>query len=241
MKVDNLVWANSIIQFKYPDWMGIDLRINQLIDKYLADDSVALDVGCGKHGPLTDYKTRLKLLVGTDLGLEDLKYNTGVQSVAVANGEDLPFPSAAFDLLLSKTVIEHVLDPLRFFREAFRVLKPGGVFIWATSNLRSLPIMISRLTPLGVHKWVYRRIFGKQLAIDQFPTYYRANTEKALERQLARAGFTSVAFHKASWPQYFAFSRLAFQLFLPLHQFNDRLGLDLLQVHLIGVYRKEMP
>lgn len=39
-----------------------------------------------------------------------------VEAVAVADGIELPFPSMSFDLLVSKTVIEHMLDPLSFFR-----------------------------------------------------------------------------------------------------------------------------
>jgi len=113
------------------------------------------------------------------------------------------------------------------------------VFIWATSNLNSLPILASSLTPLAVHKWVYRRVFGDKLDFDQFPTYYRANTKKALDQQLVQAGLTRVALYTTSWPQYFAFSRLLFRLFLPIHRLGDRLGLQVLQPHLIGVYRKE--
>jgi ubiquinone/menaquinone biosynthesis C-methylase UbiE len=160
----------------------------------------------------------------------------------MADGMKLPFPSSLFDLVVSKTVIEHMLNPSLLFKEAYRVLKPGGVFVWATSNLNSLPILVSRYTPLIVHKWVYRQIFKKSkksIAFDQFPTYYRANTRKALDQELVQAGFSKVASYSASWPQYFAFNRPLFRLFLPIHCLSDWLGLELFQVHLIGVHRKE--
>jgi len=213
--------------------------MNTRIREYIPDCGNALDIGCGKHSPLGDYRNRLNLLVGTDLELKDIKENVGIKVLTVADGTNLPFASGLFDLIISKTVIEHVVDPLSFFKEAHRVLKPGGGFVWATSNLRAFPILASALTPLGVHKWVYRQIFGSSLDVDQFPTYYRANTKKTLGQQLTQAGFAKVAFYSASWPQYFAFSRCLFRFFLPLHRLSDWLGLEFLQAHLIGVYRKD--
>src|SRR5207247_3124548 len=94
-------------------------------------------------------------------------------------------------------------EPAAFFADVNRVLKPGGVFIWATSNLRSLPILVSRFTPLGVHRWVYRRLFGKTLHIEQFPTHYRANTDRVVDRQLADAGLEKVSQSLARWREYF--------------------------------------
>jgi malonyl-CoA O-methyltransferase len=41
-------------------------------------------------------------------------------------GEALPFGAGAFDLVVSGLVLEHLADLGRFFREAHRVLKPGG-------------------------------------------------------------------------------------------------------------------
>lgn len=239
MKMDNLTWANNMIQRYSPRWFGIDDRMDASIREHLVPRGTVLDLGCGKRSPMGKYRHSVKLLVGTDLEFGDLKDNADIRAVVMADGARLPFPSCLFDLVVSKTVIEHILDPSLLFKEAHRVLKPGGIFVWATSNLNSIPILFSRLTPLTVHKWVYRLIFGKSVTFNQFPTYYRANTRKALDQRLAQAGFSKVAFYSASWPQYFAFNRPLFRLFLPIHCLSNRLGLELFQVHLIGVHRKE--
>ncbi len=239
MKMDNLAWANSFIQHHYPDWHGIDKLVETSIRVHLVSAVNALEVGCGRQSPLGIFKDKLNLLAGIDVELEDLKANVDIAAVAMANGIGLPFQSGAFDLVFSKTVIEHMSNPTKFFREVHRVLRPGGVFVWATSNLQSLPILLSHLTPLAVHKWVYRRIFGSKLDFDQFPTYYRANTKKMLHRYLTESGFAKIMFYTACWPQYFAFSRPLFRLFLPIHRLSEQLGLGFLQVHLIGVYRKD--
>ena len=50
----------------------------------------------------------------------------GVRFVAHDLHEPLPFPDAAFDLVVSGLVLEHLRDPGPFFGEARRVLTPDG-------------------------------------------------------------------------------------------------------------------
>lgn len=54
----------------------------------------------------------------------------GVENVEFRKGEieDLPFPDASVDVLLSNCVINLSADKARVLREAFRVLRPGGRF-----------------------------------------------------------------------------------------------------------------
>jgi 2-polyprenyl-3-methyl-5-hydroxy-6-metoxy-1,4-benzoquinol methylase len=48
--------------------------------------------------------------------------------------ETLPFPDAGFDVVHALSVLEHVDDPRRVMAEVFRVLRPGGVFWFCTTN-----------------------------------------------------------------------------------------------------------
>ena len=48
--------------------------------------------------------------------------------------EKLPYKSNYFDVVYSKSVIEHMIDPLNFIGECFRVLKPGGKIIVLTPD-----------------------------------------------------------------------------------------------------------
>lgn len=43
--------------------------------------------------------------------------------------EDLPYKTSSFDVIFSKSVIEHLYYPEKLFLEAKRILKPGGVMI----------------------------------------------------------------------------------------------------------------
>ncbi len=58
------------------------------------------------------------------------------QPVEILDGtaESLPFADGCFDLVLADSVMEHTADPRRAAEEAFRVLRPGGGFHFATTN-----------------------------------------------------------------------------------------------------------
>lgn len=47
----------------------------------------------------------------------------------VADAKELPFGDGAFDTVFSNTILHHIPDPRPFLREAWRVLKPGGVLL----------------------------------------------------------------------------------------------------------------
>lgn len=62
------------------------------------------------------------------------------------NSEPLPFPDQSLDFINCSEVIEH-LNPkavAMFFREANRILKPGGVFIVTTPNKWRLGVLFQR-------------------------------------------------------------------------------------------------
>lgn len=53
--------------------------------------------------------------------------------------EHIPLPDGTFDCVISIEVLEHMENHVRFIKEAMRVLKPGGIAIFTTPNVLSLP------------------------------------------------------------------------------------------------------
>lgn len=63
-------------------------------------------------------------------------------------GAPLPYSPNTFDLVVSMDVIEHVLAPVEWTREALRVLKPGGKLFLTTPNYASTSFRIIEDTAL---------------------------------------------------------------------------------------------
>lgn len=86
-----------------------------------------LDVGCGRGDFLKGFKD-----LGLDVcGLDNEKSHSQMLKdieVKYANIENEPFPfeSHIFNVVFSKSVIEHLFNPENFMRECYRILKPGG-------------------------------------------------------------------------------------------------------------------
>ncbi len=95
-----------------------------------------LDYGCG-HGMAAVVLARVGAAVTAfDLSsgyVAETRARAAANGVSVtctvADGEDLPFPDAAFDAVWGNAILHH-LDLVRAGRELARVLKPGGVAVF---------------------------------------------------------------------------------------------------------------
>src|SRR5229473_8377443 len=102
-----------------------------------------LDIGSGIGGPARWIAAKFGVHVtGVDLtpefcaAAEELNRATGLADrVRIINGSalDLPVPDGEFDRAYSQNVIMNIEDKPRFYREVFRVLRPGGVFAIANA------------------------------------------------------------------------------------------------------------
>jgi SAM-dependent methyltransferase len=90
-----------------------------------------LDGGCGMGVYLMLIGALRELnLVGMDTWLDRLRWAQGeglAADLLQAGLYDIPFATASFDSVLLSEVLEHIPDEDRALREAYRVLKPGGV------------------------------------------------------------------------------------------------------------------
>ena len=98
-----------------------------------------LDVGCGPGYFLRCAENWFQgcEITGLDSNKSLLDYaarRLKMVKLVAHDGQILPFIDGEFNVVSSLQVIEHLEDPPSFFREANRVLKPGGLLIIATPN-----------------------------------------------------------------------------------------------------------
>jgi ubiquinone/menaquinone biosynthesis C-methylase UbiE len=104
----------------------------------------ALDIGCGT-GYLLKYVARHYPLRGEPVGIDVSSYalkfcrQRGASQLALASAVQLPFASAAFDLIICIDTLQH-LSPAGAdriaAREFVRLLRPGGVLYLRTNSAR---------------------------------------------------------------------------------------------------------
>tara|TARA_R110002074_G_scaffold272946_2_gene444537 strand:- start:420 stop:1334 length:915 start_codon:yes stop_codon:yes gene_type:complete len=104
------------------------------LDKYLAsvagnegDGKSILEVGCGDRQCESWFSKRQFNYIGTDMEVR------GPGPHVLADAHNLPFADESFDFYTSMAVYEHLVSPLTAAQEAFRVLKPGGVFFGSSA------------------------------------------------------------------------------------------------------------
>ena len=89
-----------------------------------------LEPGCGRGEFLNNFKDMGLDLVGVDISPEATTYDNGLEvKLCDVENELLPFEDNTFDVIYSKSFIEHLYYPERYLIEAYRVLKPNGVLL----------------------------------------------------------------------------------------------------------------
>lgn len=137
------------LEARYDYWQPANLFIYQSRERALLGLLTAagalplagrrvLDVGCGDGSLLRDllrYGARAEELHGIDLLPERVasaRRKTPGAEVALGDAQALPYPDAAFDLVLGFTLLSSVVDAgarRRVAAEMARVTKPGGLIV----------------------------------------------------------------------------------------------------------------
>lgn len=153
----------------------------------LTRESVVLDLGAGA-GIVSQMNFRglAARVCGVDLDPR-VEQNPFLDEGRVTDGQSIPYPDASFDLVFSDNVLEHLDEPDKVFAEVWRVLRPGGLFLFKTPNKWHYMPLISRLTPHSFHRWINRK--RGRAEEDTFPTLYRANSRGSIRRLAAMTGF----------------------------------------------------
>jgi SAM-dependent methyltransferase len=89
-----------------------------------------LEPGCGRGEFLNNFKELGLDVVGIDISPEAANFDNDLDvKICDVENERLPFEDNTFDVIYSKSFIEHLYYPERYLEEALRVLKSGGILI----------------------------------------------------------------------------------------------------------------
>jgi len=170
-----------------------------------------LDAGCGRGVPvLRKYLGRVERLIGVELvEFTDVPADIETYNADLAR---LPLPDACVDLIISRSVFEHLTDPDAVYAEMARLLPPGGRIVFLTANFWDYGTQVARLVPNRWHGRVVKVVEGRQEE-DTFPTAYKTNTRADVERLSAAAGLRLTQFdYLSQYPNYLMFNGLLFFL-----------------------------
>jgi SAM-dependent methyltransferase len=103
--------------------------------------AAVLDIPCGAGEVAIQLAKEGYTVHAGDLGSElipEAAAYVGERFRVVDMNSALPWPDSSFDLVVSVEGVEHLENAFAFFREAYRICRPGGLFLITTPNIASL-------------------------------------------------------------------------------------------------------
>jgi ubiquinone/menaquinone biosynthesis C-methylase UbiE len=143
----------------------------RLLPQARAARPVVVDVGCGSGYSLPKLAQRFapSELIGIDIdpqmlasaAAEARRAGIGVRLIE-ASSSRLPLPDGYADLLFCHQTFHHLVEQEEALREFLRVLKPGGLLLFAESTRRY------------IHSWMIRLLFRHPMEVQRSaPEYLR--------------------------------------------------------------------
>jgi SAM-dependent methyltransferase len=195
----------------YPPRSHPYVKFDQRVRKYLGADVVVLDAGCGQRAPvLAEIASMTRRAIGIDVSSTQEPV-PGVELIS-ADLNAIPLLSGSVDLIISRSVLEHLERPYNVFSEFSRILCVGGHVVCLTPNKWDYASIVAMCVPNSWHPAIVNATEGRSKSA-VFPTFYRANTKSNLSK-LSRDNGLEIASleYLGQYPNYFMFSPLLFRL-----------------------------
>jgi SAM-dependent methyltransferase len=156
-----------------------------------------LDFGAGRGEPIlddkVDYRRHLSNMKGRCAHLDGCDIDEAIldnpfldHAELVHPDSPLPYPDNRFDLVVARSVLEHVDNPDHVARELLRVVKPRGLIAAVTPNKFGYIALGARIVPNWMHVRTLKAVQPERKAEDVFPTRYRMNSRSALRKAFGK-------------------------------------------------------
>ncbi|MFZ3070460.1 MAG: class I SAM-dependent methyltransferase [Anaerolineaceae bacterium] len=153
-----------------------------------------LDVGAG-DGHFASVLFKGQTCVGIDPWWQPLQEASSRQTYSIlvqADGDAIPYPDANFLCAISNSVLEHISEVQPVLNEVGRVVKPGGLFIFAVPNQR----FKTDLWGIGVLKGLGLNILATKYSrfFNRIARHKNLDEPKIWLERLGQAGFGEVEY-----------------------------------------------
>ena len=184
----------------FPGWERAEDLLKQAIERL--NPKTVLEIGSGANPTLSinDVSRYRVRYITSDRDNAELGKADPCYEACCVDMEIGPIPQDLLDscdIVFSRMVNEHVRDGLRYHRNIYSILAPGGVAIHAFSTLYTLPFLANYLMPSRIGEILFN-FFGPRdrHQHDKFRAYYswsRGPTRNAVGR-FQRLGYEVVCY-----------------------------------------------
>ena len=154
---EKLGLMNSKVWSEDPKRLIFTLSRYKFVSKMFNGIDSVLEVGCGdgrnlplfKDVGLTTYGVEISDEICNHVTSELEKINLSDILVKTGTTQSIPFEDNFFDVVYSKSLMEHLRHPDSYLKEVFRILKPGGTIrtIWPPHEFIDKLLSNQKLTP----------------------------------------------------------------------------------------------
>jgi SAM-dependent methyltransferase len=156
---------------------------------------IVLDIGGGKSCPFTRLlaANRDSKIVAVDISCDELARNKDVDlKIAGDLMGRMPLADGSVDLVVSRSVLEHLQDVSLFVGECSRVLKKGGHTIHLLPSKYALFALFNQMLPNTIAKRLIGFFHPRSAGICGFPAFYNSCCCSEMIRLFERNGFRIV-------------------------------------------------
>jgi SAM-dependent methyltransferase len=181
------------------------------VERTLRPGGTLVDAGCGRSAPvLVKFRGRAARLIGIDV----VDFTQQLDGIELYQRDlaDTGLESGSVDVVMARSVMEHIPNPVAVYAEVARILRPGGRFVFLTANLWDYASLIAATVPNRLHPWIVAHTEGRREE-DVFPIQYQSNTRRAISRAAASSWLRIERFeYLGQYPAYFMFNGALFLL-----------------------------